>query len=421
VVLRLKAVYIQKLGPFSTNRCSLKMINGQCLSTQAAHALKLVRSTAQQRPTMLTEAQIDALKVHALEGDGEACMQLARLFDKAGQHDVAFMWYKEAIANGHTPAMTALGARLMIGKAAPQDVRAGATLIAEAAARQHPEACALEAMLATAGIGRPQSFSEAGDYLLRAAQLDAPRAREQLALFVSDPTQRAQLIHGETAGGIQWTQVRAALNLAAFVQSPPPEVLHSAPRILVVRNFLPPMVCRYLIDRAKPKLAAARVNDPAKGGARTASIRTNTGMGFSLIEMDVVLQAVAMKIAAATTTQVSQQEATNILHYAPGEQYAPHFDFLDPGAAQFAGQLARLGQRIATCLIYLNDDYGGGETAFPDLHWRFKGNAGDALIFYNLDAAGRPDPHTLHAGLPTKNGEKWLLSQWIRDRGQPVA
>jgi len=29
---------------------------------------------------------------------------------------------------------------------------------------------------------------------------------------------------------------------------------------------------------------------------------------------------------------------------------------------------------------------------------------------------GKPDPLSEHAGLPVTSGEKWLLSQWIRDR-----
>jgi len=28
---------------------------------------------------------------------------------------------------------------------------------------------------------------------------------------------------------------------------------------------------------------------------------------------------------------------------------------------------------------------------------------------------------TLHTGLPPTRGEKWLLSQWMRERPQPIA
>jgi len=45
----------------------------------------------------------------------------------------------------------------------------------------------------------------------------------------------------------------------------------------------------------------------------------------------------------------------------------------------------------------------------------------EALVFDNVDAAGAGDMNTLHAGQPVTRGEKWLLSQWIRDKPQPVA
>jgi hypothetical protein len=47
---------------------------------------------------------------------------------------------------------------------------------------------------------------------------------------------------------------------------------------------------------------------------------------------------------------------------------------------------------------------------------RHRARRGDALMFANVDLAGNPDRRTLHAGLPPTRGEKWVLSQWIRDR-----
>ena len=79
------------------------------------------------------------------------------------------------------------------------------------------------------------------------------------------------------------------------------------------------------------------------------------------------------------------------------------------------------GQRVKTCLVYLNSGYDGGETEFPKLGIKFRGNVGEALVFDNVDAAGSGDINTLHAGLPVTRGEKWLLSQWIRNKPQPVA
>jgi hypothetical protein len=105
-----------------------------------------------------------------------------------------------------------------------------------------------------------------------------------------------------------------------------------------------------------------------------------------------------------------------VLHYEAGEQFAPHRDFLDPAVPGQAADFARRGQRIVTFLVYLNSDFEGGDTDFPILALAYKGGAGDALYFGNVDSAGVPDLRTLHAGLPPTSGEKWLFSQWVRDR-----
>ena len=46
----------------------------------------------------------------------------------------------------------------------------------------------------------------------------------------------------------------------------------------------------------------------------------------------------------------------------------------------------------------------------------FKGDVGDALLFRNATDDGRPDPESLHAGLPVTSGEKLLASRWIRQK-----
>jgi hypothetical protein len=108
------------------------------------------------------------------------------------------------------------------------------------------------------------------------------------------------------------------------------------------------------------------------------------------------------------------------MHYLPGQEFQPHFDIvINPDAPDYEEQLAKGGQRVLTFLVYLNDDYEGGETEFPALGARWKGRKGEALFFWNVAPDGALDERTLHAGLPVTSGEKWMLSQWIR--GLPQA
>ena len=64
----------------------------------------------------------------------------------------------------------------------------------------------------------------------------------------------------------------------------------------------------------------------------------------------------------------------------------------------------------------MNEGYEGGATQFPRLNWQYRGGRGDALLFSNVDTTAAPDYDTVHAGMPPTSGEKWVLSQWIRNR-----
>jgi prolyl 4-hydroxylase len=55
------------------------------------------------------------------------------------------------------------------------------------------------------------------------------------------------------------------------------------------------------------------------------------------------------------------------------------------------------------------------------VNYAFKGAAGDALMFGNVSETGEPELLSMHEGRPPTSGEKWLLSQWVRNRPMPSA
>ena len=118
------------------------------------------------------------------------------------------------------------------------------------------------------------------------------------------------------------------------------------------------------------------------------------------------VHALNRRLAAASGTHVTQGEPLQILRYRPGDQYREHVDTI-PG---------RDNQRLFTALVYMNEDFEGGETRFTRAGLDVKGRTGDAIVFRSLRADGRPDPMSAHAGLPVTKGVKLLASRWINER-----
>jgi prolyl 4-hydroxylase len=71
---------------------------------------------------------------------------------------------------------------------------------------------------------------------------------------------------------------------------------------------------------------------------------------------------------------------------------------------------------VITFLVYLNEEYDGGETEFVEIGVRHKGRRGEALYFVNALPDRSADVRMLHAGRRPVNGEKWIVSQFMRDR-----
>ena len=75
------------------------------------------------------------------------------------------------------------------------------------------------------------------------------------------------------------------------------------------------------------------------------------------------------------------------------------------------------GQRVVTMIIYLNDDFTGGTTEFPNLKQEYFPKKGNALLFYSLQKNGdKCHPLSLHAGTPVKTGHKYIANVWLREK-----
>ncbi|WKE65700.1 2OG-Fe(II) oxygenase [Gallaecimonas kandeliae] len=186
--------------------------------------------------------------------------------------------------------------------------------------------------------------------------------------------------------------------------------------MLLLPGFISSMACAYLRWTAAPWLAPAQTLDPTTGQPLKHLVRTNGSMSFSSGLACPFVIWLERRIATAVDLPADRQESTGVLHYQPGQAFKPHFDAFDTSQAGAERLLADGGQRAKTVLIYLNEDFTGGETDFPRLDFRVRGRTGDLLAFDNVDADGQREALSLHQGLSTEAGTKWLLSKWIRQQ-----
>jgi hypothetical protein len=316
--------------------------------------------------------------------DPDHALRLAHVHEMQGRQLEARRLYAEI---GGVEALTALDKNLLTRP--PIDSHEGVARIVDAANKGGAEAIYICGTMSALGAGLAQNWSMAIDCVAASAARGWAKAQDELRLL----------------GG-------TSIDLAALLEPGTLREVHRTPRIAVAEKFLKPEFCDWLITRAQPKIDRARTFQTA-GGARDKA-RSNGVAEFNFVEIDIVLALIRARIAGLTGLAAKGQENTQILHYAAGQRFAPHYDYLDPANPAVAKSIAESGQRAATFLVYLSDDFDGAETEFVKLDWRWRGAKGDAIVFWNVDGAGRPDPLTLHAGLPPTRGEKWLLSQWIR-------
>lgn len=305
--------------------------------------------------------------------------EAARLNALGRQHE-AVRIVEHAAACGDAEALFAMANWRLFGLFGARDLAAAHRFLDQAATKGFVEARLTKAILTGNGTG---------------CRADAAYAEAMLQTIRSQDSHAALQLNflAGMANAIDFPPERARTLCAS-------PIIKRYPALLTARE------CAYLSAMAEPQLRPSFVTNPRTGAQMPHPIRTSMGMSFGPTHEDLVIRRINERIARASGTDVACGEPLHILRYTPGQEYKPHTDSM-PGESN---------QRVWTVLVYLNDDYEGGVTRFPELDLDVRGASGDALIFCNVAADGRPEPASLHAGLPVTAGVKWLATRWIRAR-----
>jgi len=175
------------------------------------------------------------------------------------------------------------------------------------------------------------------------------------------------------------------------------------PTIVVVDGVVSPEECEAIIDHSKDSLGKSTV--ASVGGHEEDVARTSTGGFFPHSDFPDVCS----RISDIAGIPLDRAEPMNVLRYTNDQEYKPHYDALD------GVYLENGGQRILTCLVYLNNAV-GGSTAFPKLNLVVGAIGGRLLMFGNVDENNKAHDLSLHQGLPPHEGEKWVMTLWFREK-----
>jgi prolyl 4-hydroxylase len=309
-------------------------------------------------------------------------LQQAVQLSVAGRNAEAVLIVTQLAGQNNPQALTMLGEMKWRGGMVPQDPVAGRELFRRGAELGHAEAAAITTNLMANGVAGRRDWPAALARLRTEARKDEKRKRA-LAL-IEKMTLDEQ---GDP------------------VKLPPAERLSERPDVRQIQRLFTAAECDYLRQLAEPEYMPSVVND-AMGRQVRDPIRTSDGATIHWMIEDPAVHALNRRMAAASGTAYDQGEATLILRYKGGQEYKPHFDFVR----------SEQNQRFKTVLVYLNHDYKGGETCFPEIDLKVSARKGDALIFTSALPDRSVDPLSKHAGLPITAGVKYLCTKWIREK-----
>ena len=183
-----------------------------------------------------------------------------------------------------------------------------------------------------------------------------------------------------------------------------------APDIVLFRNVI--LWGARLIDYAETEHSWFKSTQTTAKGKRgvvnnhrssdSMAISVGEDLGWELYERGLVCafhSCVAFYRGYNPHLSVVCDTGFGLLRYRVGGEYKAHVD-------NVAGTSLVEGSRQLSAIAYLNDDYLGGELAFPRQSLRFKPTAGDILMF----PANFCYPH---ASLPITQGTKYAVATWF--------
>lgn len=209
----------------------------------------------------------------------------------------------------------------------------------------------------------------------------------------------------------------SASGMERFVQPSKADDVNSIPYdIVTIPDVLTPEECDLLIAHGEQStLQSSTVwddNDEVSNHSlSTHRSSTQTWVAYNDPKVGAIVRKLRNKAAQLTGVyDTGSFEQVQLAKYGEGQEYRAHYDSCTSRCPK--KQLCR----VATLLVYLNDDFEGGATVFDKQGVSVRPRKGYAVLFYNVDIRDDAYPEldaSLHAGTPVNGRQKWIANVWV--------
>lgn len=185
--------------------------------------------------------------------------------------------------------------------------------------------------------------------------------------------------------------------------------------IRMVDDFLTNEECEYIINLSTPLFERSMF---LYGDKRILDERrTSYSAELHVFPNDPILIRITKRASELLNIPENHFEHFQCLSYDKNQEIDHHYDTFDANSEGGKKIIEREGQRKYTMLAYLNDDFEGGGTYFPDLDYLVIPKKRSVLIFNNLDENGQIlKKAAWHGGLPVTSGHKLAMNMWVHDK-----
>ncbi len=183
--------------------------------------------------------------------------------------------------------------------------------------------------------------------------------------------------------------------------------------VRVMDDFLTDAECDYIVNLSKSKFQQSKLM--AETNVHGYG-RNSFSAELHVFPNDKVLNEIRSKAAKLIGMPEDHFEFFQCLYYDPGQEYQAHYDTFDESSERGKKVVHEKGQRKYTILAYLNDDFEGGGTYFPNLDLMVQPKKRRIVVFDNLDEKGQVLKASFHAGLPVTKGRKYAVNIWVRNK-----